>query len=100
MLWYIVIFMVIFALLLYLDCKKPNNFPFGPKWYPIVGSALTVHKYRKKYSTLCRGVKELSKLYENHNGLLGFKIGKDRVVFAIVSVFLLKIRSLFIGSRH
>lgn len=70
----------IIGLLLYLDTVKPKNYPPGPKWLPIVGSALEINKIRKKTKYLYKAYKELSKLYSKDGHLLGLKVGKDRIV--------------------
>ncbi|XP_045458371.1 probable cytochrome P450 303a1 [Melitaea cinxia] len=70
----------IIGLLLYLDTVKPKNYPPGPKWLPIVGSALEINKIRKKTKYLYKSYKELSKLYSKDGHLLGLKVGKDRIV--------------------
>lgn len=77
-------FILILLLLLYLDCIKPKKFPPGPRWYPIIGSALTVHKERLRVRLLWKVMKNFAKKYHN-NGAIGFKIGKDKVVVALTT---------------
>lgn len=80
MLLTVVVILLVIGILLYLDSSKPKKFPPGPKWLPIIGSALEVNKSREKTGYLYKSLKELSKLYSNDGHLLGLKIGKDRIV--------------------
>uniref|UniRef100_A0A336LKB5 CSON011448 protein n=1 Tax=Culicoides sonorensis TaxID=179676 RepID=A0A336LKB5_CULSO len=66
LLWIIILFMLIV-----IDIKKPKNFPLGPKWLPILGSMF------------CKAIEQIASQYQNNKGLLGLKIGKDRIVLAI-----------------
>ncbi|KAM3955653.1 putative cytochrome P450 303a1 [Aphomia sociella] len=66
--------------LLYLNTLKPRNFPPGPKWLPVIGSAIEVSKLREKTGYLYKAVKELSALYCKDSPLIGLRIGKDRIV--------------------
>lgn len=76
--WVAIIFFIgILGLLAYLDTRKPKNYPPGPKWLPIAGSAITVHKLRKKTGYLYKAAAELSKKY---GPVVGLKVGKDRLV--------------------
>lgn len=70
----------IIILVLCLDSLKPKNFPPGPKWIPVLGCAIEVHKLRDKTGYLYKTVKELSKLYCNDGPVIGLRIGKDRIV--------------------
>lgn len=70
--------------------KKPKNFPPGPLWYPIIGSALTVAKAREECGMLIRGVKKIASKYAKEKDLIGFKIGKDRIVFTMTTNSLLE----------
>lgn len=69
--------LIIFALS---DAKKPRNFPKGPQWLPVLGSALAVTKARNITGMLVKGVRKIAEESEIAN-LIGFKVGKDRVVF-------------------
>lgn len=76
--WFaVLLFIILLGLLAYLDTKKPKNFPPGPKWLPIFGSALTVFKIRKKKGDLPLMADELTKQY---GPVLGLKIGIDKIV--------------------
>lgn len=65
--------------------KKPKNYPEGPPWLPVLGSALSVKKARDRQGLLCKGLEEIAKKYQTRNGLLGLKIGKDRLVVALTA---------------
>lgn len=80
------------GLLLYLDSRKPINFPPGPKWYPIIGSALSIQKARKETGMLCKGVMRMAAHYKT-NGALGFKVGKDKLVVAITADAIIEMMS-------
>lgn len=72
-----ILFIAILGLLLYLDTKKPKNYPPGPDWLPLIGSALTVYRLRKQTGLLHLTTAELAKKY---GPILGLKLGKDRIV--------------------
>ncbi|XP_055599071.1 probable cytochrome P450 303a1 [Uranotaenia lowii] len=80
--YYLACFTVLFIIFLYLDCRKPANFPPGPKWYPIIGCAIEIARSRFKTGMLCKGIERIAAQYD-HNGAIGFKVGKDRTVMAI-----------------
>lgn len=80
--YYIVCFTLVFVIFLYLDCIKPPNFPPGPKWYPIIGSALQIARARQNTGMLCKAINLIASNYK-HNGVIGFKVGKDMTVMAI-----------------
>lgn len=75
----ILLFFTFVALLLYLDTCKPRNFPPGPKWLPIVGSAIEVQKVRSKARYLVKTLHDLALIYCDRK-ILGLKVGKDRIV--------------------
>lgn len=78
--WFaILLFIVLLGLLAYLDTRKPKNFPPGPKWLPMLGSALTVFRIRRAKGDLPLMADELSKKY---GPVLGLKIGVDKIVVA------------------
>lgn len=79
-----IVFVIVIAILLYLDCRKPPNYPPGPRWYPIVGSAIAVEKNRSKTGMLCKAMQQLKRQF-NVDGVLGLKVGKDQLVVAISS---------------
>ncbi|XP_063239979.1 methyl farnesoate epoxidase [Bacillus rossius redtenbacheri] len=72
-----ILFLCILALLIYLDTRKPKNFPPGPAWLPIVGSALTLHLLRRSTGYLYKATAELARQY---GPVVGLKVGKDRIV--------------------
>ncbi|XP_062551020.1 probable cytochrome P450 303a1 isoform X1 [Armigeres subalbatus] len=80
--YYLACFIIVFVVFLYLDCIKPPNFPPGPKWYPIIGSALEIARTRQKTGMLCKAIKLIASNYD-HKGVIGFKVGKDKTVMAI-----------------
>lgn len=70
-------FLAILGLLAYLDTRKPVNYPPGPRWLPILGSSLTVHRLRKKTGYLYKTTTALCKEYGH---VVGLKVGKDKIV--------------------
>lgn len=79
---FISIWILILTLAIYIcyDAKKPRKFPKGPSWLPIVGSLIPIAKARKETGMLVKGVRKITKEM-NISDLIGFKVGKDRVVF-------------------
>nr|WBY51147.1 cytochrome P-450 [Holotrichia parallela] len=76
--WFaIILFIILLCLLGYWETRKPKNFPPGPKWLPIFGSALTVFNLRKRKGDLPLMADELTKEY---GPVLGLKIGVDKIV--------------------
>lgn len=75
----ILVLLLLLALAL-MDMKKPKNFPKGPRWFPLIGSALSVAKSRQQTGMLMTGVLKIAKDYPGE--VIGFKVGKDKVVFA------------------
>lgn len=81
--WFFLIsFVIVLLVLLYLDGVKPSNFPPGPKWFPIIGSAWEMHNERIRTGMLCKATIEMSEKYAP-NGAIGFKVGKDKLVVAV-----------------
>lgn len=91
--WFFVIsFVIVLLILLYLDVIKPINFPPGPKWYPIIGSALSMHNERIRTGMLCKGTMSMAQKFKN-NGAIGFKVGKDKLVVAVTTDAILEMMS-------
>jgi methyl farnesoate epoxidase / farnesoate epoxidase len=74
------ILILTFAIYIFHDVKKPKKFPKGPSWIPVLGSAIPISKARKATGMLVKGVRKISEEM-NISDLIGFKVGKDRVVF-------------------
>lgn len=64
-------------LLYYWATKKPKGYPPGPKWYPVLGSALEVSKLRKETGYFSESCKILGRKY---GPIIGLKIGVDKIV--------------------
>jgi cytochrome P450 len=79
---HLIAFLIVAILFLVLTCQKPKNFPPGPTWLPVIGSALSVTSARKQTGMLCKAITKIAGRFKN-NGCLGLKIGKDLVVMAI-----------------
>ncbi|KAI4502050.1 hypothetical protein M0802_002732 [Mischocyttarus mexicanus] len=71
------LFLIIIVLLLYLESRKPEGYPPGPKWWPIIGCAMEVARLRKNTGYL---YKTCSVLSEKYGPVIGLKIGSDRIV--------------------
>jgi hypothetical protein len=67
----------------YNEVKKPKNFPNGPFFYPLIGSIICLTKARKETKMLSTAITKIAKKYPNAKDVIGMKIGKDRVVFAL-----------------
>lgn len=80
--FYVLILFVI-LILVFLDMRKPNNFPKGPFWFPILGSALKIAKCRKEAGMLIRGIEKIARSDPETKDVIGFKVGKDKVVFVV-----------------
>jgi len=64
-------------LITYIYLKILKMFDLGPKWLPILGSALTVNSLRKQTGYLYRATICLA---ESYGPIVGLKVGKDRQV--------------------
>ncbi|PNF37031.1 putative cytochrome P450 303a1 [Cryptotermes secundus] len=73
----LLLFVIILGLFVYYDTKKPKNFPPGPPWVPVLGSALHVNRLRKQTGYLYRATAELANCY---GPVVGLRVGKDRQV--------------------
>ncbi|KAL1117155.1 hypothetical protein AAG570_004482 [Ranatra chinensis] len=74
----VALFIFMLGLLLYLDTRKPRNYPPGPGWAPILGSAVTLARMRKEQGGyLFKATSEMAKKY---GPVLGLRVGKDRLV--------------------
>lgn len=82
--FFIVSFMIVLLILLYLDGIKPANFPPGPNWYPIIGSAWEMHSERIRTGMLCKATMGMANRHAK-NGAIGFKVGKDKIVVAVTA---------------
>lgn len=90
---YIALLVVAFAWLfnfLLLEMKKPKNFPRGPFFYPIIGNALSLKKARMECGMLIKGIRKIADEYPSEKDLVGFKVGKDRIVFTLSSKSLIE----------
>jgi hypothetical protein len=67
--------------LMYVSARKPRNFPKGPVWLPVIGSALSVDKSRKETGMLIKGIAKIADSYPMAKDVVGIKVGKDKVVF-------------------
>ncbi|XP_066586057.1 probable cytochrome P450 303a1 [Prorops nasuta] len=72
-----ILFITLVLLLLYLGSRKPKRYPPGPKWWPVIGSALEVARLRRETGYLFKSCSELCKKY---GPVVGLKIGADRLV--------------------
>ncbi|XP_071446807.1 methyl farnesoate epoxidase-like [Hetaerina americana] len=75
----IVLVIAIVAALIFLDVRKPKNFPPGPLWFPVVGSLPSLKVKRLKGNGfLCETLTAMAQQYSCP--LLGIRVGKDRMV--------------------
>lgn len=79
--WHVLLLFLV-VIMIYLDTKKPKNFPKGPMWMPVIGSALKIANSRKETGMLIDGVAKIASEYPGEKNVVGFKVGKDKVVFA------------------
>jgi hypothetical protein len=70
-------------LLLFSSMRKPKNFPQGPIWWPVIGSAVSVANSRKETGMLIKGIRKIAESHSKVNDVVGFKVGKDKIVFAL-----------------
>ncbi|XP_031356733.1 probable cytochrome P450 303a1 [Photinus pyralis] len=75
--WFILLLVNIICLL-YLNSRKPKNFPPGPAWLPIIGCGLELNRLRQKTGSMS---KASGMLAERYGPVVGARIGVDRVVF-------------------
>lgn len=80
---FFILLLFVVLCLVYWDTRKPRNFPAGPMWLPVIGSALSVAKSRKETGMLIKGVRKIADSYSGAKDVIGFKIGKDKVVFSM-----------------
>lgn len=79
--WHVLL-LVLVLVMVYLDTRKPKNFPKGPTWMPVIGSAIKIAKSRKETGMLIDGIAKIASEYAGEKNVVGFKVGKDKVVFA------------------
>ncbi|XP_059489585.1 probable cytochrome P450 303a1 [Neocloeon triangulifer] len=70
------LFIFVVSLYLYLDARKPKNFPPGPPWWPVLGSLPDVSRLRKKLGNLCMATTFLAKTHCDGK-LVGLRVGND-----------------------
>ncbi|KAL0267964.1 UNVERIFIED_CONTAM: hypothetical protein PYX00_010079 [Menopon gallinae] len=73
----VLVVLVILLYLLYRDSKKPNGFPPGPVWYPIIGCHFEIKLLSKKLGFHYLVLETLSK---NYGPVVGLRLGRDRIV--------------------
>ncbi|XP_073974032.1 probable cytochrome P450 303a1 [Rhodnius prolixus] len=72
------LFLFVLVLLIYLDTRKPKNFPPGPSWYPVVGSAILIARLRQSMGGFL--YKATMSLRKEYGPVVGVRVGKDRQV--------------------
>ncbi|XP_031827989.1 putative cytochrome P450 303a1 [Nomia melanderi] len=77
MLYTLLLLVILLLLLFHLGTRKPEGYPPGPKWWPILGSAVEIARLREKTGFL---FKTCSALCEKYGPVVGLKIGVDRMV--------------------
>ncbi|XP_076286675.1 putative cytochrome P450 303a1 [Lasioglossum baleicum] len=73
----VLLVIILLSLLFYLGTRKPRGYPPGPKWWPILGSAVEMARLRKETGYLSE---TCSVLYKKYGPVVGLKIGVDRIV--------------------
>ncbi|KAK9500817.1 hypothetical protein O3M35_002007 [Rhynocoris fuscipes] len=76
-----ILFVIVLLLLIFLDTRKPKNYPPGPTWYPVVGSFLLIAKLRNDLGGYL--YKATMSLREIYGPIVGLRIGKDREVVCL-----------------
>jgi len=74
----VIFFLALIILFCIYDVKKPKNFPPGPKWLPIIGSAIEVSQLQKSMEGLPFVAGELCKKYKSD--VVGLKVGQEKIV--------------------
>ncbi|XP_033330973.2 putative cytochrome P450 303a1 [Megalopta genalis] len=77
MLYTVLLVVILLSLLFYLGTRKPRGYPPGPKWWPILGSAVEIARLREETGYLFETCSALCKKY---GPVVGLKIGTDRIV--------------------
>ncbi|CAH0545699.1 unnamed protein product [Brassicogethes aeneus] len=73
----VALLVIVLGLLAYLDSRKPKNFPPGPRWWPLIGSAFEIMEARKRTGYLFQATAEMA---EKYGPVLGLKFGRDKLV--------------------
>lgn len=77
--WYFVCFVTIILLLIALrSCRKPKNYPPGPKWIPFVGNTYQLAKLSSIKDGQYLAFEELRQKY--NSDIIGLKLGREYVV--------------------
>ncbi|XP_060840673.1 probable cytochrome P450 305a1 [Rhopalosiphum padi] len=79
MFWYFVCFFTVILLLIALrTCRKPKNYPPGPKWIPFVGNTYQLAKLSSIKGGQYLAFEELRQRY--NSDIIGLKLGREYVV--------------------
>ncbi|XP_059475838.1 methyl farnesoate epoxidase-like isoform X2 [Neocloeon triangulifer] len=71
-------FLAIIAHILYKECRRPKNFPPGPKWVlPVFGNLYLVYSLKQKLGYLFLALESLA---EKYGPVYGLKLGQDVTV--------------------
>ncbi|XP_026810566.1 probable cytochrome P450 305a1 isoform X2 [Rhopalosiphum maidis] len=77
--WYFVCFIAVILLLIALrTCRKPKNYPPGPKWIPFVGNTYQLAKLSSIKGGQYLAFEELRQRY--NSDIIGLKLGREYVV--------------------